>query len=98
MPGFVLATVQQLDATFARLIYVASGPRLAAMIVAATPTPVFDATDMEADDLALAVAKTLAMDDTVMFGRTMLMQANARSAIIAADAQINAPPPSAAVG
>jgi phosphoribosylaminoimidazole-succinocarboxamide synthase len=93
MPGFVLQTVQQLDATFARLIYVASGPQLAAMIAAATPTPTFDATEFEPDELALAVAKTLAMDDTVMFGRTMLVQANARSAIVAADAQLNAPPP-----
>jgi hypothetical protein len=96
MPGFVLQTVQQLDATFARLIYVASGPQLAAMIAAATPTPTFDATEFEPDELALAVAKTLAMDDTVMFGRTMLVQANARSAIVAADAQLNAPPPQSA--
>jgi len=99
MPNFVLQTVQQLDATFARLIYVASGPQLAAMIAAATPTPVYDATEYEPDELAVAVAKTLAMDDTVMFGRTLLVQANARSAVIAADAQINAaPPPSPAVG
>ena len=96
MQGFVLQTVQQLDATFARLIYVASGPQLAAMIAAATPTPTFDATEFEPDELALAVAKTLAMDDTVMFGRTMLVQANARSAIVAADAQLNAPPPQSA--
>ena len=96
MPGFVLQTVQQLDATFARLIYVASGPQLAAMIAASTPTPTFDATEFEPDELALAVAKTLAMDDTVMFGRTMLVQANARSAIVAADAQLNAPPPQSA--
>jgi hypothetical protein len=29
----------------------------------------------------------------VLFGRTLLVQANARSAVIAADAQLNAPPP-----
>jgi len=92
MPGFVLQTVQQLDATFARLVYVASGPQLAAMIAASTPTPVFDATEYEPEELALAIAKTLALDDTVMFGRTMLVQANARSVIVAADAQLNAPP------
>jgi hypothetical protein len=28
-----------------------------------------------------------------VFGRVMLMQANARSEVIAADAQMNAPPP-----
>jgi phosphoribosylaminoimidazole-succinocarboxamide synthase len=93
MPGYVLQSVQQLDATFARLIYVASGPQLAAMISASTPTPAFDATEYEPEELALAVAKVLAMDDTVMFGRTMLVQANARSAVVQADAQVNAPPP-----
>jgi hypothetical protein len=92
VPGYVLQAVQQLDATFARLIYVASGPQLAAMLSAATPTPVFDATEYEPEELALALAKTLALDDTVMFGRTMLVQANARSAVLHADAQLNAPP------
>ena len=93
VPAYVLQAVQQLDATFARLVYVASGPHLAAMLSAATPTPVFDATEFDASELALVVAKTLAMDDTVMFGRVLLVQANARSAVLGADAQINAPGP-----
>jgi phosphoribosylaminoimidazole-succinocarboxamide synthase len=97
VPGYVLQAVQQLDATFARLIYVASGPQLAAMLAAATPTPVFDATEYDADELALMLAKTLALDDTVMFGRTMLVQANARSAVLHADAQLNAAPSQAPV-
>jgi len=97
VPGYVLQAVQQLDATFARLLYVASGPQLAAMLSAATPTPVFDATEYDPEDLALALAKTLALDDTVMFGRTMLVQANARSAVLHADAQLNAPPSQAPV-
>ena len=91
VPAYVLQAVQQLDATFARLVYVASGPHLAAMLSAATPTPVFDATEFDSSELALVVAKTLAMDDTVMFGRVLLVQANARSAVLGADAQINAP-------
>ena len=91
VPAYVLQAVQQLDATFARLVYVASGPHLAAMLSAATPTPVFDATEFDASELALVVAKTLAMDDTVMFGRVLLVQANARSAVLGADAQLNAP-------
>ena len=91
VPAYVLQAVQQLDATFARLIYVASGPQLASMLAAATPTPVFDATEYDAGELALVVAKSLAMDDTVMFGRVMLVQANARSAVLGADAQLNAP-------
>jgi hypothetical protein len=98
VPGFVLQAVQQLDASFARLLYVASGPHLAAMLAAATPTPVFDATEYDPDELAMILAKTLALDDTVMFGRTMLVQANARSAVLQADAQLNAPPPQAVLG
>jgi phosphoribosylaminoimidazole-succinocarboxamide synthase len=93
VPGFALQLLQQLDATFPRLLYVASGPQLAAMLAAATTTPVFDATEQEPDELALAVAKTFALDDTVMFGRVMLVQANARSAILQVDAQLNTPPP-----
>ncbi|GAC1308805.1 MAG: hypothetical protein NVSMB19_22240 [Vulcanimicrobiaceae bacterium] len=95
VPAYVLQATQQLDATFQRLVYVASGPQLAAMLSAATPTPVFDATEYDAGDLALTIAKTLALDDTVMFGRVMLVQANARTAVLAADAQLNAPQPQA---
>jgi len=98
VPGYVLQAVQQLDASFSRMVYVASGPQLASMLAAATPTPVFDATEYDADELGLVVAKTLALDDTVMFGRVLLVQANARSAVLHADAQINAPQPQAALG
>ena len=45
----------------------------------------------------MTIAKTLAVDDTIMFGRVMLVQANARSAILQADAQVNAPPPNGTV-
>lgn len=92
-PNFVMQLLQQLDATFPRLIYVASGPQLAAMLSSATTAPVFDVTELEADELALALAKTFALDDTIMFGRVMLAQAAARSAILQADAQLNAPAP-----
>ena len=98
VPGYVLQAVQQLDASFSRIVYVASGPQLAAMLAAATPTPVFDATEFDADELGLVVAKTLALDDTVMFGRVLLVQANARSAVLHADAQLNAPPQQAQLG
>ncbi len=97
LPGYVANAVQQLDATFPRLVYVASGPQLAAMIAASTPTPVYDATEFDAEELALAIAKTFALDDPVMFGRVMLVQANARSAVMAADAALNAPPPQQAI-
>ena len=41
-------------------------------------------------------AKTLAVDDTVLFGRVMLVQGQARSEILQADAQLNAPRPAPA--
>ena len=94
-PGFVLQAIGQLDATFPRIVYVASGPGLAAMMTAATAAPVFDATEYEADELGLAIAKSLALDDTVSFGRVLLVQANARTAVLQADARVNAPPPPA---
>jgi len=93
MPHFAVQVAQQLDATFPRLVYVASGPQLAAILGATTPAPVFDATEYDAGELALAIAKALAQDDTILFGRVLLVQANARSAILHADAQLNAPPP-----
>jgi hypothetical protein len=36
----------------------------------------------------------LAQDDTVLFGRTLLVQTNARSVILQADAALNPPQPS----
>ncbi len=36
-------------------------------------------------------AKAFALEDTVVFGRVLLMQANGRSAVLRADAQLNAP-------
>ena len=38
-------------------------------------------------------AKVFGLEDTVVFGRVLLMQANARSEVLTADAQINVPPP-----
>lgn len=93
-PGYVLQLVQQLDATFARLVFVAvSGPdsALRGMLDNASTNPVFPFVD-SVDQVAMRCAKTLALEDTVLFGRTLLMQTNARSAIMQADAGINAQP------
>jgi hypothetical protein len=93
-PGFLLQLVQQLDATFARLVHVAVGPPgLASAVEGATTNPVLDGSAMTPQALALAAAKALALDDTVVFGRVLLTQANARSAVLQADAQLNAPQP-----
>jgi hypothetical protein len=93
-PTYVVQLVQQLDATFARLVYVTSGPpSLHAMVSASTTNPVIDVAEKPSEIAAQAVAKAFAFDDTVLFGRVMLTQANMRSAILQADAQLNAPPP-----
>jgi phosphoribosylaminoimidazole-succinocarboxamide synthase len=97
-PGYVLQLIAQLEATFARLLVVAIGPvtsALPGMIDNATASPVLavDIDDPRPDDVARAAAKAFALDDSVVFGRVLLLQANARSAVIGADAELNAPPP-----
>jgi phosphoribosylaminoimidazole-succinocarboxamide synthase len=90
-PGYVLQLVQQLEATFARLFFVAidEDDALLRMLDAAASCPVLP-WNGDASELAMQCAKLLAMDDTVLFGRTLLMQANARSAVLGADAQLQA--------
>ncbi len=98
-PGYVVQLLAQLEATFPRLVFVAvGGPSsvLAAVVGNASASPVIgvDAADPRPEQIALASAKTLALEDTVIFGRVLLLQANARSEVLAADAKLNAPPPS----
>jgi phosphoribosylcarboxyaminoimidazole (NCAIR) mutase len=93
-PGFVLQLASQLDATFSRLAYVAVGDEhsvLGRMLDGATANPVFSVTgETSSDDVALACAKLFALDDTVVFGRVLLVQANLRSQILQADAALSA--------
>ncbi|MBV8244763.1 MAG: AIR carboxylase family protein [Candidatus Eremiobacteraeota bacterium] len=89
-PGYVLQLVQQLDATFARLLFVAVGGTdgaLRGMLDGATSNPVIDG-GADAESVALRCAKTLALEDTVLYGRTLLVQTNARSAVLQADAAL----------
>jgi phosphoribosylaminoimidazole-succinocarboxamide synthase len=100
-PSYVLQLAQQMDATYARLVYVAVGDGrsgLGDLIDGATATPVLRTSQMEPEALALAAAKTFAVDDTVMFGRVLLMQASARSDVLSADARLAAPTASAPNG
>ncbi len=93
-PGYVLQLLQQHDATFARLLYVAfstTDGALRAMLENGTSNPVIDGS-IEPGALALQCAKVLGLEDTVLFGRTLLIQTNARSAVLQADAQLNAQP------
>lgn len=97
-PGHVLQLVAQLEATFARMVFVAIGPSsssLPSVLQNATANPVMpvDLGDPKPSEVALRCAKVFALEDTVVFGRVLLMQANARSEVMAADAQMNAPPP-----
>ncbi|HET9030766.1 MAG TPA: phosphoribosylaminoimidazolesuccinocarboxamide synthase [Candidatus Aquilonibacter sp.] len=104
-PGYVLQLVQQLEATFARLFFVAvdEDGTLRAMLDSASSSPVLDWRGDPAE-LALDCAKLLGLEDTVLYGRTLLMQANARSSVLHADAllqqqaQIAATPPGTALG
>ncbi len=88
-PGFVLQLAQQLEASFARLILLAVGENglLRSMLDATTSAPVLDGTS-DPQQLAMQCAKLLGLEDTVLYGRTLLMQANARSSVLHADASL----------
>ena len=96
-PGFVLQLLGQLEATFTRMVLVAIGDAtsaLPAVLDNATVSPVLfvDAAEPRTDEIALRCAKAFALDDSVVFGRILLLQANARNAVLAADAALNVPP------
>jgi phosphoribosylaminoimidazole-succinocarboxamide synthase len=88
-PGWVLQLVGQLEATFARVLLVAVGENdlLRAMLDAATSSPVLDG-QADTASLTMQCAKMLGLEDTVLYGRTLLMQANARSSVVRADASL----------
>jgi phosphoribosylaminoimidazole-succinocarboxamide synthase len=96
-PGYVLQLVQQLEATFARLLFVAvdENGSLRQMLDAASSAPVLDG-NVPPQRLTMEIAKLLGVEDTVLYGRTLLMQANARSAVIHADAALQQSPPAGA--
>ncbi|HEY5257041.1 MAG TPA: phosphoribosylaminoimidazolesuccinocarboxamide synthase [Candidatus Baltobacteraceae bacterium] len=100
-PSYVLQLITQLEATFARLLFVSVGDdALRAMLEFATPAPVIDGGG-DPQTIGLRCAKVLGAEDTVIFGRTLLVQANLRSAVLQADAMAqsaNVPPPGTKVG
>jgi phosphoribosylaminoimidazole carboxylase / phosphoribosylaminoimidazole-succinocarboxamide synthase len=95
-PGYVLQLVTQIDATFARALIVTVGSGdglLANMVEYATATPVVRApANADAQLVALQCAKAFALEDTIVFGRVLLVQANTRSTVLQADATLNAAP------
>ena len=72
-PGYVLQLITQLDATFARLIFVTVGSGdgvLANMIEYASTTPVVRAPAVaDVNLIALQCAKAFSLEDSVVFGR-----------------------------
>jgi phosphoribosylcarboxyaminoimidazole (NCAIR) mutase len=92
-PGYILQLVAQLEASFARLILVAVGETdvLIEMLDSVSSAPVLDGA-IDPERLALACAKLLGLEDTVLYGRTLLMQANARSSVLHADASLQQQP------
>jgi phosphoribosylaminoimidazole-succinocarboxamide synthase len=88
-PGYVLQLVQQIETTFARVAFVAVAESdvLHAMLDAATSAPVLDGR-IDVSQLTLQCAKIFGLEDTVLFGRTLLMQANARSSVVAIDSSL----------
>ena len=97
-PGFVLQAVSQMETTFARLIVLAVGKSdaLRAMLDHATSAPVLDGNE-DAQRVALQTAKLLGLEDTVLYGRTLLVQANLRSAVLQADAALQNQAPGTAL-
>ncbi len=93
-PGYVLQLVAQLEASFARLAFVAVGESdlLRAMLDAASSSPALDGR-APPPQLAMQCAKLFGIEDTVLYGRALLMQANARSNVIAADTSLQQPTP-----
>ena len=47
----------------------------------------------DADLIALQCAKAFGLEDTILFGRVLLIEANTRSSVLRADAELNVPPP-----
>lgn len=96
-PGYVLQLVAQIDATFARALIVTVGSgdgALATMIEYASATPVVRApATADVNLVALQCAKAFSLEDTVVFGRVLLVEANARSTVLQADASLNQPAP-----
>jgi phosphoribosylaminoimidazole-succinocarboxamide synthase len=88
-PGYVLQLMQQLEASFARLIVVAVGENelLRSMLDSGSSAPVLDGRN-ETERLTMQCAKLLGLEDTVLYGRPLLMQANARSSVLHADASL----------
>jgi phosphoribosylcarboxyaminoimidazole (NCAIR) mutase len=62
------------------------------------PSGVASAVVLEPENAALAAAKILGVDDTVLFGRVLVSQYRSRKNVIESDARLNAAPPNGKAG
>ena len=77
------------------------GPNWAGMEILSSlhlPSGVASAVVLEPENAALAAAKILAVDDTVLFGRVLVTQYRSRTNVIESDARLNANPPNGKAG
>jgi phosphoribosylaminoimidazole-succinocarboxamide synthase len=100
MPEHTANVAASLDANFKRqrLVFAAfggPGSALRELLEHTTGQAVIpiDASSRSFDEPAMRCAKVLATDDTVLFGRVLLLDAQARTQVLAVNAQINAPAP-----
>jgi|SRR5579884_637087 len=100
MPDHAAGVAVSLDANFLRqrLVFAAvarGDSALPAILEHATGTPVvtLDVARTAVDDAALRCAAILGIDDSVVYGRVLMREMQARSEALTVNAQLNAPPP-----
>ncbi|HEY0615132.1 MAG TPA: phosphoribosylaminoimidazolesuccinocarboxamide synthase [Candidatus Elarobacter sp.] len=105
MPEHTANLAASLDANFRRqrLVFAAVarvGSALPELLrhAGGQPSVVFEPASGAADTAAMECAKILGVDDTVVYGRVLLFDAQARTEVLAVNAQLNAPPPPPAPG
>ncbi len=105
MPEHAAIVASSLDANFkrARVAFAAvtgAESALPSILEHATGQPVVrcNVTKSEYEAAAARCARVLAVDDTVTFGRVLLADTQARAQTMAANLQLNQPPPAAAPG
>jgi phosphoribosylaminoimidazole-succinocarboxamide synthase len=99
MPEHTANVAASVDANFRRqrLVFAAVGPSDSALpnvIEHATGQPVVrvDVGARTLDEAAMRCARVIGLDDTVMYGRVLLADAQARTQVLTVNAQLNAPP------
>jgi phosphoribosylcarboxyaminoimidazole (NCAIR) mutase len=100
MPEHTANVGASVDANFRRqrLVFAAVGAADSALpqvLEHATGQPVVrvDVASRSLDEPAMRCARVIGLDDTVIYGRVLLADAQARTQVLTVNAQLNAPPP-----